>query len=126
MSATPQSQAVSLANTILSIDAQIASLFAQANQVIALWSDTGAEAVVNALPTAALNADGTLGTADGTPNTAHVIDTRVVTALTRAISAADVGALKLYVLGNFVSMCNGTAIGVLPAMRQLINKAQGG
>ena len=31
----------------------------------------------NAFPTAPQNTDGSLGTADGTPNTAHPVDTRV-------------------------------------------------
>lgn len=126
MPATPQSQAVSLANQALTLDTAIATLLEQVNQFLTVWNDTGASNYLNSLATAAPNADGSLGTADGAPNTAHPIDTRVVAGLNRAISAADLSALVAYPITNFQAMCNGQAIAAIGGMRQIINKATGG
>lgn len=126
MPATPQSQAVALANRVLAADLQIAALLETVNQLLVEWNDIGAATILNNLPTCAVNADGTLGAADGAPNTAHPINTAVVTGLTRAISAADLSALVAYPLTNFQAACNGSQIAAIGGMRAIINKAQGG
>lgn len=98
----------------------------QVNQLLVEWNDAGAMTVLNALPTAPVNADGSLGVADGAPNNANPIDTRVVTTLARAISGNDLSAIVGFPLTNFQAMCNGTEINAIGGMRQIINKAQGG
>lgn len=107
--ATPQSQAVGLANQAASIAQQILVLRATVNDFITQYNDTSASTIWNALATCAQNADGSLGTADGTPNTAHPIDNRVITGLTRATSATNLTNLvaALEVFQNFLTGSGG-------------------
>jgi hypothetical protein len=87
MPATPQSQAVNLANDLLGVMTQIQAARDAADELLKKYTADNTSAIWNALPTAAQNADGSLGTADGTPNNAHPIDTRVISTLTIPLPA---------------------------------------
>jgi len=79
--------AVKYANQVVGLAAQLANIRDQVNALLALNSVQPLGNLWNALNTTAQAADGTLGTADGAPNTAHPIDTRVYAALGKAVSA---------------------------------------
>ena len=92
MSATLQSQAIAMANTITGLCQQLAAIEDAINLVSGQYTQLQGATVLGALATCAANADGSLGAADTTPTTGHVIDTRVFPALSRAQSAYDIGA----------------------------------
>lgn len=77
MSATPQSQAVNGVNDLLFVMQQLQQVRATVDNYLRQWTANGYATLWNAMATTAQNADGSLGTADGSPNTAHVIDTRL-------------------------------------------------
>ena len=83
------------------------------DDIVRRWNATGALTMVNALATAALNTDGSLGTADGSPNNAHPIDTRIYTTLLYPRSANDfsnavtaIEALQAFFTGGVVATLN--------------------
>jgi hypothetical protein len=75
-----------MANQCIAIMGQFQALWATVNEFVTQYNDQATSTTWAAMSTTAQASDGTLGTADGTPNTAHPIDTRVYTALNRAIS----------------------------------------
>jgi hypothetical protein len=89
MPATQQSRAIEVANGVIAVAAQINALCTQINDLLIRFGAGNVNTVMAALPTAAQNADGSLGTADGAPNAAHPIDPRVVPTIARAISSND-------------------------------------
>ena len=109
MSATKQTQTVDIANQIIALAAQIRSVYDQANSLASKYTNQATVATLTGLPTAALNADGTLGAADGSPVAANPIDTRIVTGLNRAISKTKLVAAK-GVLDDLVLFMNNGAV----------------
>ncbi len=125
MAATNQSQAIQVANAYF---AAASDLMAAYQRVVALgqqWTDESVANTLNALSTAALNADGTLGTADGTPNNTHPIDTRIYTALQHAVSANQIASVKT-VEDAFVTLINGSAVSAQVGARGILNSVIGG
>lgn len=90
--ATVQTQNVGIANTIIDIVQQLSLLKGRIDAVAAQFTQLTSQTTLNAMATCAVNADGSLGTADGSPNAAHPIDTRVIQALNRAVLASDLGS----------------------------------
>jgi len=93
MTATTQTQAIQYANTLISDAAQLLSLYQNIKANAQQFTDLNIGGVLNSFSTTAMNADGSVGTADGSPNVAHPIDPRVYTGLTRAVSANQVNAM---------------------------------
>jgi|SRR5262252_6017693 len=124
---TVQSQAIQNANTITQLAAQLLNLYIAIQNVSNAWTDDGTANAINAFPTAPQNTDGSLGTADTTPNNAHPIDTRVsqFTALQRTLSANQY-ASTLTILQNVVNYVNGQAVAATPGVRGILNQATGG
>jgi hypothetical protein len=77
--------------------------------------------------TTPVNADGTLGTADATPNVAHPIDPRVPAqaGLTRAVLAADLGS-ALTMLQAVSTLLAGSAVTQQGQSPQILAKFVGG
>jgi hypothetical protein len=77
------------ANQIISIAQEVMGFYNQAVALNNAWNDDGSLTVIENLATCTVNADGSLGTADGNPNSANPIDTRTPanSALSRAVSA---------------------------------------
>jgi hypothetical protein len=125
--ATQQSQAIQNANQVISLAQQLLNLYISITAVNNAWNDDGSLTVIQNLATCALNADGSLGTADGTPNNQHPIDTRVVAnaALQRAVSENTIASC-LTQLNNIVSFINGNAVSATPGVRSLLNQVTGG
>jgi hypothetical protein len=105
--ATRQDKAVAAANQLIGIANQLALLRAQINDYVTTYNNEAYSTTWGAFPTAAQNADGSLGTADGTPTAGHPIDTRVanVGLLTKAVTAAMLSSMVtcLQQLQNFFS-----------------------
>lgn len=86
---TKQTKAITAANTVIALAQQLAILRSSINDFVTAYNSEGYSNVWNALPTATQNTDGSLGTADGSPNTAHPINTGTVTTLAKAVSATQ-------------------------------------
>jgi hypothetical protein len=86
---TKKAAAITGANTLISIMSQFQSLRQQCADVVKAYNSEAWNSAWSAMATAAQNADGSLGAADGSPNTSHPIDTRVTdqTTLNRAATA---------------------------------------
>lgn len=124
--ATPQTQAIQIANTVISTAAQVQTLYQNIGNLIQQYNDIGASTYWAQFSTCATNSDGSLGSADGSPNTAHVMDTRVVTGINRAISANALSAL-VSVYESFKNSLDGTADWPQQGgVRQIIDEAVGG
>src|SRR5579859_8118295 len=115
--ATKQSAAVNGANALGALVQSLLSVRSQVNEFVSKYNDENWSAVWNALPTAPANADGSLGTADGTPNNAHPIDTRIISGLTFPVAANDlmnavaaIEALQNYFTGGAVGALNRNAV----------------
>ncbi len=81
--ASKQDQAIAAANALIGIMGSFKSLRQQVNDFVANYNSEGWSTLWNNLATAVQNADGAYGAADGTPNTSHPIDTRVITTLSK-------------------------------------------
>jgi hypothetical protein len=105
MAATPESQAINLANDLLSVMQLLQQARNAGDDFLKKYAAINASTIWNAMATAPQNADGSLAAADGSPNTAHPIDTRVAgqTNLQTPISAANLvnGAALLQALDAF-------------------------
>lgn len=110
MAANLNLQTIALANQAMQLIEQAADLKAQIDRFVTNWVQLDATAQLNAMPTCAVNTDGTLGMADTTPNTGHPIDTRVVTSLARAQSAFAIGSAENR-LADLSSLMAGNAVG---------------
>ena len=93
MAATSQSQAVSIANNLIGIAQSLYGLQTSIQQATGQFTELTLATPLGAMATTAVNADGSLGTADATPVSGHVIDTRVITGLNRAIPATTISSL---------------------------------
>lgn len=83
--------AVDYANQVMGCVQQLRNLLASITPITGLNATSPLGNLWTALQTTATLADGTLGTADAaqTPNSAHVIDTRIYTALGRDVKSGD-------------------------------------
>ena len=110
MPATKQSQAVSLANELIGLAGQLQNVNFTSSNLSQRYGNQGTQAILNSLPTCALNADGTLGMADVAPVPGNPIDTRVVTGLNRACTAQNLIAVK-NIMNEFIAfMGNATVV----------------
>lgn len=107
MSTTALDQAISGANQLINLCQTFKALRQQLNDFVTAQSSEGWQATWAAMATAAQNADGSLGAADGSPNVAHPIDTRVTTqaALAKAVSKTKLtnGVVFLQQLQNMLT-----------------------
>lgn len=103
--ATQQTQAVNGANDLLFVMQLIQQARAAADNWLKQYTASAYSTTWDAWPTAAQNADGSLGTADGTPNNSHPIDTRIaaLAGLATPLSANNLvnGAALLTALDAF-------------------------
>jgi len=120
---TQQTQAANVANTLLSLLAQAASLQAQIDAMSTQWTNLGVANMINAFPTATVFTTGGLNAADGTPNVAHVIDTRTTDGalINRAISANDIASV-LTSLQGISNVVKGQAVSANGATVSLVAK----
>jgi len=117
MSGTLNSQAIRIANNIVSISQQMMVLYQQIVALDAAWTDTGAATVLAAMATTAVNADGSPGAADGAPNTAHPISS---VALSQALSSTQFTQAKT-ILDAIKSLIEGNAVTAQGGARAILN-----
>lgn len=123
--ATNNTQAIQIANGLISCANQLLALYNQIGVLNTAWTDDAVANTLNAMTTVALNSDGTQGTADSTPNVAHPISLTVYPTLNRSISANQLASLNT-VLGTITTLVNGSAVSAQSGFRAIINNATGG
>jgi hypothetical protein len=125
MAATQQSQAIQVVNTLISLSTQLMNVYQQMVALDAAWTDQGAATVIAALGTVAINADGSLGAADGAPNVAHPLDPAKYPTLSHSLSSNQIAQCKT-ILDGLVSYVNGQAVTTQIGARAILNAAVGG
>ena len=117
MAATKQTMAVAAINRLLAIMVQLQATRASINDFVEDYNGANWSAVWNALPTAPANTDGSLGTADGSPNNAHPIDTRIIPNLNTDMAANDLvngvamlQAFQAFLTNSAVATANRNAV----------------
>lgn len=121
----PQTQAIQVANGLISASQQLMTLYQQMVVLDAQWTDQGVAAILAAMGTVAQGADGSLGTADGAANITHPLDPAKYPSLNRAISSNQIGQLKT-ILDGIVSYIGGSAVSTQASARPILNVAVGG
>lgn len=125
MAANQQTQAIQIANQLVSLSSQLLAIYTQMVVLDAAWTDQGTANVLNAMGTVALNTDGSTGAADGAANVTHPLDPAKYPVLSRSLSANQITQLKS-VLDNIVTYTNGGAVTATPSARAILNSAVGG
>ena len=120
MSGTLNSQAVKTANQIVALSAQLIATYQQIVALDAAWTDTSAATVLAAMGTIAPNADGSLGTPDGTPNAAHPINTLLYPVMVQAVSSTQLAQAKT-ILDGLRSYIDGQAVSTQVGARAILN-----
>lgn len=121
MAITLQSQAIDVANDLMSIAQALVGLKQRIDQRSSEFTQLTLGTVFANLATAAVGADGSLGAADLLPNVAHVIDPRVVTTISRAISSNDLASLNT-LLQAISTLLTGSAVTQQGQSPQLLAK----
>lgn len=122
MTGTLQSQTIAAINNLIFAANQLTAAKRLIDQVTTTYSQLTMGSVVTALATSPVNPDGSLGTADGSPNATHVIDPRIYAStsppLSRAISSGDVASLLTGLQGvsTFLSGAAAAQQGQLPQL----------
>jgi hypothetical protein len=124
MAATQQTQAIAVANQLISLSATLIGLYQQMVILDAAWTDNSVANVLAAMKTVALGADGAPGAADGAPNVGHPIDPALYPALQRSLSSTQLGQLKS-ILDGVVAYVGGSAVSTQAAARPILNAAVG-
>jgi hypothetical protein len=125
MSATPQSQAIQVANQLMSLSQQLLQIYQQMLVLDAAWTDDVVATTIAAMTTTVLNADGSLGAADGAPNVAHPISLTVYPTLSRAASSNQIAQAKT-IMDGIVSYVGGQAVTTQVGARAILNAVSGG
>jgi hypothetical protein len=125
VAATQNSQVIQDANALMSLSAQFMAIYQQMVILDAAWTDHGDAAALAAMGTTALNADGTVGAADGTPNAAHPINLITYPGFTRAVSSTQISQAKT-ILDGLVSYIGGSAVATQVGARAILNAVIGG
>jgi hypothetical protein len=127
MSASLSSQAIQIANGLITITQQLAGLKTSIDQLSAQYTSLTLGTPLAAMATTPVNADGTLGTVDGSPNVNNPIDPRVPAqaGLTRAVKATDIGS-ALTMLQAVSTLLAGSAVTTQAQSPQILAKFVGG
>ena len=81
MASITQAQAINAINHVIAGIRNFGTLNNEFIPVVLDWGNNGIDGIVNALPTMVFNADGTPGAADGSPQSGHPIDIRLIPTL---------------------------------------------
>jgi hypothetical protein len=125
MAQTVQTQVIEDANTINALASQLLNLATQVNLLTASWNALNGATVMAAMGTVAQNADGSLGTADGSPTSGHPVNPALYPALSRATSAYNYGA-TLTILQQVATLCAGSAVATQSSAPTLLAEMTGG
>lgn len=119
---TPQTQAAQVANSLIALSSQLMGIYTQMVALDAQWTDQGVANILAAMATGALGTDGSIGAADGTPNTAHPITSPL---LSRAVSSVQIGQMKT-IMDGIVAYVGGSAVSTQTGARAILNVSVGG
>ena len=125
MAATVQSQAIEGVNGGIGSAQQLMNLYVQLVHLKEIWQDVNVGQTISAMSTIKLNADGSLGAADTTPNAGNPIDTNKYPTLSRALSSTQIAQMKT-ILDGIVDYIEGRAVSAQPGARAILNTAIGG
>ena len=125
MAATSQSQAVAIANNLIGIAQSLYGLQTSIQQATGQFTQLTLATPLGAMATTAVNTDGSLGTADATPVSGHVIDTRVITSLNRAVSATTIESL-VTLLQAVNTLLSGSTVSQQGQAPQVLAQLSGG
>jgi hypothetical protein len=125
MAATPQTQAIQNANTIVSLSQQLFNLSAAITQANQAWQNNGSGGILAAMGTVALNADGSLGTADVVPVISHPLNPATYPGLARALSSNQYASL-LTIINNIPTYVGGTQVNATSGVPGTLSTAVGG
>jgi hypothetical protein len=125
MAATVQSQAIQASNDGIGCAQQVMSLFTQLVQLQQQWQDVNVGGTLSSMSTVALNADGSLGASDATPNPNHPIDPAKYPGIARAVTSTQIAQIKT-ILDGIVDYVNGQAVQTQPGARAILNVVVGG
>jgi hypothetical protein len=118
---TAQTQAINVANTIISLSQQLKAIYDAYSVVQQQWNDDAIANTLNAQATAAVNTDGSLGSPDGAPNVTHPISSGL---MARALSSNQVASMKT-ILDAYKSLIDGNAVSAQLSARAVISAAVG-
>jgi hypothetical protein len=122
---TPQQQAIVVANGLTSAAQELIGLFKALATLDQQWTDWGAANILAAMGTVAVNTDGSLGTADATPNTSHPLNPTTYPSLVSTLSSTQIGQLKT-ILDGVETYVSGGAVTQQAGARAILNAASGG
>jgi hypothetical protein len=120
MSQLQSDTAITYANQTMNLVQQLRILRVSVAELMTINANNPLGNLWNPLKTTGTNADGTLGTADGTPVVTNPIDSRIYPALSREASATAIEA-ALQILVDFNTFLNGTALSANAARPAQIN-----
>jgi len=124
MSANPQTQAIGIINRLLSLAVQLKGISDEMIALDGVWTDNNIGAVINAMGTVGLNTDGSLGSADATPNNAHPLSPTLYPAIQRSLSANQVTSIKT-ILDTIPTLIGGSSVPAQTGARGILNAAVG-
>ena len=113
------------ANNLMNLAQQLLIIYQQMVIIDAAWTDDTVATTIAAMGTVAVNADGTLGAADGTPNVAHPINLALYPSLSRAVSSNQIGQAKT-IMDGIVAYVSGQAVSQQAGARAILNAVNGG
>lgn len=122
MTAVPQQQALNTINNLISAAQTIIAVYNNQAALDQYWTDNGVANIMAAMGTVALNADGTVGAADGAPNETHPLSPTTYPSLTRTLTPTQVTQIKS-ILDAVVSLINGNAVSAQTGARAILNAA---
>jgi len=119
MANTEQATAINYAQSILQLLGQLQAVRNQVAAMVITYADLAPSTIWNNLATFAWNADGSAGTADGTPNTAHPIS---VSGLNRSEVQLAAG---VQLLADFQTFVAGGALAATSSRNATIDQLVG-
>jgi hypothetical protein len=123
---TPNTQAIQIANTLVSNANSLMNIYNSQVVLDAAWSSDSTATYLAAMTTAPLISDGTQSvTADGSPNSAHPIMGSAYPLLQRPLTSVQIGQLKT-ILDSVVTLVNGSAVSAQTGALGILNFAVGG
>jgi hypothetical protein len=125
MAATPQSQAIEVANGLMSCAQQLMNTYKQLKTLSAEWTDDQVANYLAQLKTAPVQPDGSLGPPDANPVHSNPIVQADYPALSRAVSSLQIEQVKS-ILDGVSGYIDGQAVTTQPGARAILNAVVGG
>lgn len=123
---SPQSQAIVVANDLLSISQNILDTYRQLKELAAIWTDDSVANVLAQLKTVAVNLDGSLATVeDVTSIQTNPISPTRYPDLSRPVSVLQLTQAKS-ILDGLINYVEGQAISAQPGARAILHNVTGG